>query len=185
MRLTSRPGWAGTLTVLAAALAISACGGDPEVAATGPYTADVRSAQKQATSDLERDVLADGVIARSEYEAAVQAYVACARGRGMDAAAELNSGGIYTFSATGFSDEIDRACMIGTRELIEPLYVGIQQNPLKQDANELLAACFIRQGLVPTGYTGEQWRADLRANILPFDGEDPGYSSCMENPSAP
>lgn len=119
-----------------------------------PYADWIAQYQQAATSQFEKDVLADGVVTRQEYEEAMQRYVSCVQERGV---------GISLFEQFGFygtqgsyEDEMDaeRAnlimaeCEEGTNLLIEPLFIEMTVNPDKEDYAVVTARCYVSQGLV-------------------------------------
>jgi hypothetical protein len=149
----------------------------------------MEAARKKATSDFERDVLADLDISRAEYEEAIRRYVRCVEDQGVEIEA-IPQSGYYTFGASGRDasviDQAQTSCRVGTIDLIEPIYVDKLVNPGKQNMDELIAACLVRKGVAPSSYTGKQLKADRDNDLAnaPFDREDDRVSDCHGNPSA-
>jgi hypothetical protein len=74
--------------------------------------------------------------------------------------------------------------------LIEPLYTDEVINPHKQNIFALTAACLVRKGVAPKGYTGEQYEIDSNSQAgghFPFNPDNPKISdkfqACMEAPA--
>lgn len=101
--------------------------------------------------------------------------------------AVLGAGGFYSFRSSPTDDAIFAACRRGTTEIIEPLYVGMAQNPLQEDLFELNARCLRELGVASNDYTGEDFKRAFESGIFEpdLDSSDPGFSRCMVNPSAP
>lgn len=163
--------------------------------AGGAYAAQFEQARQAATSDFERDVLADDEITRAEYEEAFQRYVDCMAGKGI-AVGLYDQGGQYFVSVAAEDDEAFQreeseeggGCVEGTTALISPLYVQILTNPNQEDHTELIVACLIDLGLADPSFTAEQWEeltAQGQNAQWPFDKEDHRFSACLLNPSNP
>src|SRR5437762_5310427 len=107
-----------------------------------PYLAAVRSADRQATSDFERQVFADGRVTEAEYEEAVDRYVRCANERGVEVTKLRQPAGYYgyTYTEVPAADGILSSCAEGTTVLIEPIYVAMVTNPQAADMDDLIAA---------------------------------------------
>ncbi|GIF10103.1 hypothetical protein [Actinoplanes teichomyceticus] len=175
----------GTLVALLAAT--SGCGGsDEKVSSKDPYAAEVRQAQQQAKTDFERQVLADGAVTKAEFDEAVQRYVKCAKDRGVEIE-PIAVGGYYNYRTvkSDESEAVSTECGTGTTRLIEPLYVDRLMNPEKKDMDELTLACLRKNGVVPDGYTVEQFKkaAEQGFSGAPFDPDGAKFQACMANPS--
>jgi hypothetical protein len=182
----------GPVTALAACLVVgllvgcSASGGESD--APNPYRGDFELALASATSDFERQVLADLVISRAEYEEAVARYVECANDGGVELEA-VPQGDYYVYRHAGMGssdiDEVLDGCSQGTVALIEGLYIATVTNPNREGIDELRVACLKRQGLVDDAYTVDEYVAARSASppAFPFDPEDPRARECRINPS--
>lgn len=74
-----------SFAVAVVAMVATGCSASSSAApGAGPYSAEIKAAAKQATSDFERGVLSDGVITRAEYQEAIQRYVDCGKQHGLD-----------------------------------------------------------------------------------------------------
>lgn len=185
------------LTLLTGALA--ACS-SPEPA-RGPYAADIELARAQASSDFEKDVLADAKISRAEYEEAVQRFVTCVNTSGAKVATEDQSG-YYIYRVDGDVEAYDGVrdkCQKGTNGLIEALYVDQLTNPDKRPLADLMAACFRKYGVAPPNFTTEDMKPLLSSQQDLVAANDPGgdwegydfdpstnpkASDCFSNPAS-
>jgi hypothetical protein len=167
-------------------VAVGACSSE-ESTDDNPYAAEFAAGLERATSDFEREVLSDLEITRAEYEEAVSRYVECAAEQGLSVA-PVPQGGYYTFSfrPTSDSDRIMDECRPGTIDVIEPIYVSTVRNPNNENLEDLQAACLVRKGLAPAGFTGEDYHEAMFGGPepdFPFDTEDPRFRECLTNPS--
>jgi hypothetical protein len=179
--------------VLSISIAGSAgCASDDTPAqSTSPYAEDIKAASSHATTDFERNVLADGQITRAEYEEAVQKLVACAEGNGKTVITHDQSG-LYSYEVPGGDpDDVMLTCGKGTTMIIEGLYSQMVQNPDREDLNVLLAACLVRSGLASADFSGEDFKHGMEesnqgsmAGNFPFDTNDTRFTKCLSNPSA-
>lgn len=170
----------GASLALAAILGCSA-----ESPEDGPYSARFAEAMQQATSDFEREVLADGVVTRAEYEEAVERYVECMADVGIKVTLIDQEGYyVYSFAQTPGLDAADIECMRGTTLLVSGLYTDPLKNPGNDDYDEIVVACLKRAGVVDERYTATQFASDSVDHTLPVDDEDPALSRCMANPSS-
>lgn len=169
--------------------------------ATGPYAADIELARTKASSDFERDVLADSTITRAEYEEAVQRFVKCVNSSGAKVATE-DQDGYYIYRIEGDVDAYDGVrdqCQNGTNGLIEALYVDQLTNPDKRTLADLLAACFRKHGIAPPNFTTEDMQPLLKSQQDLTAANDPGgdwegydfdpatnpkSSECFSNPNS-
>ncbi|MFJ6678614.1 hypothetical protein ACIQLK_05720 [Microbacterium sp. NPDC091382] len=137
------------------AVGLVSCTGPQQNLATGPYADLIAQARDQATSQFERDVLADGEITRAEYEEAIQRFVTCVADEGATVKPQ-DQAGYYVYAIEGDVALYDKAadkCAPGTKALIEGLYVDMLTNPNNRDYDELIAECFVKAGLVAAPFT--------------------------------
>lgn len=149
-----------------------------------PYADRYAEALNRATSDFERSVLADGTITRAEYEEAVSRYVTCMTETGFAVTLEEQHGYyVYSYHDAPGLDAADARCVEGNTAVIAGLYVDQLTNPGADDIDTLIVACLVREGLVDSDYTTEQFAGDATSGALPFDDTAPAFDSCMANPS--
>jgi hypothetical protein len=183
----------GAAIALLLLLALPACSKKTK-APTGPWASQIAASKRQASSEFERRVFADNTITRAEYEEAVHRYITCLNGRRVQMSADQQSDGTYQYSAPGPADSARdaamAACSHGTTELISPLYTGILQNPKHVDPYVAMAACIVKKGKAPAGFTGAQLKDLLgRYNSMndipataPINGKDQTVVACLRPP---
>jgi hypothetical protein len=174
----------------AVAIALSGCSSEPDF--DGPYAAEFAAAYERATTDFEREVLADGAITALQYEEAHQRWLACMRdlyprSGDISPALERDEHGIYSYTvgaAPGLLDDeldadIDNAmvrCYEGTVDLIATLYNDVTRNPENKTPSEAALECLHGRSLVPDGYSEDNLMADIVADIpgaIPTTGPIP------------
>jgi len=151
---------------------------DDQIAAE--WAAEFAAARAAATSDFEREALADDVITPEEYDEAVQRYVACVNERLPDEFAGYravkNQYGFYGYQSPRIHDSRSAAwdaahrsasetCRKGTVAVIEPLYTGMIVNPRRMTSDEQILDCLKRHGAVDESYTMANYLADLAASF--------------------
>lgn len=150
------------LAAVALAVAPSGCTASPEF--EGPWAAEFESAYADATTDFQREVLADGQITRDEYAEATDRYVQCMDDRGFDVEISDNDGlNGYAFREEPGIEAASDECFV---ELIpiEALYGSTFGNPDNRPPSELYAECFVRHGFAEPGFTGADWDRWLSDN---------------------
>ncbi|MEU8311327.1 MULTISPECIES: hypothetical protein [Micromonospora] len=171
------------MAVLLALGSITSCSSEPEPA--DPYRAEMRRAAKSATSEFEKEVLSDSKISRAEYEEAVSRFVECVRQKGVSIE-KKDQFGYYIYETVSAPNALEAQdeCNRGTKGLVEPLYVSRLTNPTKADPNQLFAACLLKQGVAPAGYSAESAKRDKSESFAnaPFDSADPRVTQCLANP---
>lgn len=178
----------GSLAVLVFALA-SCSPTPPSSDDNALYEAEFERAREEATTDFERDVLEDNVITRDEYMEAKNRHIECIQAFGLTAELRDTGAGVFQLDVSGAKDEnlmfeAVESCNSGTILVIEPLYIGILQNPDRRNLDDLTAECLVAVGIVDAPFTGRDY-AD--------ESETPGFSSrimddsegakCLQNPS--
>lgn len=148
--------------VALAILGTSGCAAESSVEIL-PYAAEFEHARSVATSQFEKDVLADDEITSTEFQEAVDRFIACAADRGIEVTT-IPSGRILSFSVDATPEELDRydgsvepECAAGTRNVLEPLYYMTLLNPEKVPLEQLYAECFLDLGLVEPPFTADQF----------------------------
>lgn len=147
----------------------------------GPWAANVKAAQSEATTDFERQALADGVVSEQEYAEAAQRLIECAKARGVTVVQTQRSGRPSGWSGAGSPtfDQVFDDCTKGNTAVLEPIYFGMRDNPLNEDPMAKDVACLKRAGLVPESYTVSDFQRDLDPQKLPFDTESDAAKKCL------
>lgn len=185
--MTARTLASAAVTAGALALALCACAPDaaPEGAPEdrpgrgaveapsfdGPW-AGLFASTWEASTDAERDALADSEIDELEYAYFRARIIECMDGLGLDARWEPDGSLTY-----GNNDDLDpddvTDCMRTSGLRIITLKDSMTRNPENLDENEIMAACLRRAGVVPPSYTADDFgsQRDIEA-ILATEGFD-------------
>ena len=178
------------LACAVATLVTSACSSEPSVP-EGPWAESIRAAQGRLTSDFQKEAFADGVISREEYIEALDRWVSCMYDAGYTVALEPQDGYfIYSMNAAQGLDATDLACRVGTADEIEPIYVGMLQDPLNRTGPEATRDCLIAGGLLDPSVTVAEvtdgFGPIVEGTSTLVDNNDPDVTGCVGNPySAP
>lgn len=176
------------------AILLAACStqnGDP-VPGEDPRISEARD---WATSDFEREVLADGEISDQEFQASRELFKTCMeeKGYGVSLGPIDNATTSIELKDPNMTEEQMDAdwdrCSIGTTKVVEGIFSLIRENPTNEDRIQLLVDCMVRNELVPAGYT----KADLdnlsnEIRTLAFRGcsDDPrNYVATEQDKSTP
>lgn len=165
------------------------CAANPAEVASSPYSSEIEVAKNKA-NDFELAILEDGVITDSEYLEAQQKFVSCVNAQGLNVTAKGFGEGYDLVADLGSpaTMEVFNDCGVGTINIIEPLFYGLRDNPQKLDMSEVYAACFVRVGAAPAGFTGKDliaiWNADEPSQDTVIDeGSESGQGWIEMNPS--
>jgi len=172
----------------------SAAGGVVTATDKSAWTAEVKDAASSASSDLERKILADGVITAAEVAEAKAAFTACMTAYGAHVEWSANSDAMsvgYPMTGTPSPDEMalmqtqQKTCWRSTATNAISLYYQMQRNPQKQDEFTIVAACLVRKGVMPEGYTAAEFARDRASDPKPTQFATDAAGSCFNTPLAP
>ena len=112
-------------------------------------------------NDFTRAILADGVITSAEHMAAQEHAVQCMQMAGIEvwlnfdniAADPLGRPQIESYEGTPEQEVIQFECLMEIGH-IDWLYNNLNMNPNNEDPFDIIAACLVRNGIVPEGFTG-------------------------------
>ncbi|MDR1033760.1 MAG: hypothetical protein LBL41_03205 [Bifidobacteriaceae bacterium] len=142
---------------LVSVLFLSACSAS-ESTDTGasPYAEEFAEAREKATSDIQREILADDKITDAEIEEVVASFKACLNEHGISFSMDSR----YNPSFSGEHDtDVEIKCTESTvGDYLTELYFKIKYNPTKVEENALYASCLVRRGLVPDDFTAEDFK---------------------------
>lgn len=159
--------------------------GAPVPTFRGPYAAEFHSSYMTSQSDLQRAVLTDGAITESEMGALQDSFRTCLSSVGFTSITFEADGGMSLKPPSDIPQaEVDTyvsACGRGTIDEIAPLYRQLRLNPTHEDPDALMAACLVRVGLAPAGYTGADYAQD-QPNGFPFSVDAPEFAQCVSDP---
>lgn len=140
----------------------SGCAGTASIPGqSGAYHSEFEQAKAGDNSPYVIEMLADDQITDAEFAEAQAMVVSCLKKRGWDATwapndvGQLDQLSIATYSDMSVTspDVIDcKAQWLGAAEW---LYWSIKNNPNNEDFNGLIAACLVRSGFAPRGFTGK------------------------------
>ena len=152
-------------------------------AAEGPWADEFEQAIRDAQTQFEKDILADGRITDAEFSEATAKYLDCMESAGVPVEI-VGSGAAMTFQTTdnaGF-DAHDPTCQTGTIQLLSPLYVGINQNPNNDDIMQLVADCLVEAGVAPKSYDASALEREISENSGVPVANPEVLSACANDP---
>ncbi|MDR2973296.1 MAG: hypothetical protein LBV00_01085 [Propionibacteriaceae bacterium] len=177
--------WVFPLVGLASALAGCSAGPAVDLDAAGPYAAQFKQEYDLAQSDYVRQMLADGKVDTAELHDAQQHMVSCMADAGYtmefkaDAYGQEHESILMSHGSTPFSEEEETmawdasgVCRNQWMGLADTLYYQVQTNPNNEDWDTLVAACLVRYGLAPDGFTGKDYE-EFRTSVFEGSANDP------------
>lgn len=185
------PRWVNSLTVSSAILLIALTSCASESVERGPYYAEFEQALREATTDFQRQILADHVVTDAELNEARQRRADCLEGWGFYTVDDTNMAfSSNTYVAPGDEqierDRFDEAygeCEKGTTFWVSQLYYQVRDNPEKRDYQEWIAECFVNNGVRSNSYNKAELLAEQEAGALHANAEiDAWYQTCSEDP---
>ncbi len=174
---------AKALAGVLALAALAGCVGDEPDYAVIPDTlrdAEFRMAFEETESQFVRSILADGVIERAEVEEAVYRTHSCWAEAGIDAT--LNEDPDSGFFGLGLGPEFDLGDLGAEMECLDAWFGPIQHlypEPVgnlalpQAEGDRLAAACLVRRGLAPVGFTGQMLDELMSAHAMTLGPDDP------------
>lgn len=137
----------------------------------GPFAEEFRDAYQDASTDLGRQILEDGVITAAEFAEVEAIMIACLLENGVEVQGGLvgdGSGGVG-YEAQNLREisqeedgEIETSCEQASDAVkIGLLYFGMKDNPENRNQGEIMAECLVYKQVVPRGYSGEDWERDM------------------------
>jgi len=128
---------------------------------SGPYAAEYAAAIQAAKSDYVRQILQSGHITTADMKDTEQHVVTCMKAAGIGASYvtdEWGIDGLQIVGALNSAQELaQKQCSEQWMGPIAALYINQYTNPNNEDWNGLIAACLVRKGLVPAGFTGQDY----------------------------
>lgn len=162
---------------------LSGCTGKDSIDPSQPYAEEVRYSQEHATSEFEKSALEDGVVSRDEYLEALERYVSCIESKG-SAVGLVEQGGIFIYEISGdisFYDSIADGCDVGTKGLLEPLYINMLADPEKKGYDFVTAQCMVDMGVVDKDFTSQDY-AELYGRETEDKANDPLSRAILDHP---
>jgi|GEM_PF-6835237 len=173
---------AGAIALMVGALA-AGCTASPEASSKSSPSAlptvdliDVAYLQEHATSDFEKEVVADGKVTHAEYVEANQLWLECMQqefpvGTQPTIGIREQPNGLIDWVMNSV-DEADEErmtlwadkCSFGTTELVGVYFNDLWENPDGKSLAQQLFECLDAKGLVPDGYTVFDFDRDFNSD---------------------
>lgn len=154
---------------------------------TGPWAAEFNLAYRSTTNTLAHQILAKGSITRADFAQVTHAYTSCMAQHGLTATIN-GPGGQGSISTTaGKSPDLSTvnlalaACDSGFAE-VSALNWEILRNPQHLNENDIMAACLVREKVVPSTYTPADYAADLVTQKFSFNIDSAAANTCISDP---
>lgn len=186
------PAIVAAVTLVALSGCTSASDDRPSIRASGeprfvgPYASEFQRAWSDATTDLQRAILADESITARENGELQDTFVACMAAD--EVIVTWNDGGGFSLRPTtqggdprSANRSVDR-CEKSSTGPVSWLYYEVRANPEKQDIYQVMASCLVREGLVDKGYGADDYKRDFEADTLPLDEMDRRFRLCNQDP---
>ncbi|QAY71493.1 hypothetical protein [Xylanimonas protaetiae] len=150
-------------------LALGGCSAGGDEAGASPWPVRVQAIlDDHETSPFVRSVMEDGVVTIAEAREAVSGFTTCLAGHGLGYSTWSDRDGwpfanesspshvVYTqeMQDNGFSCQIEWLGIDALNELGQAMYA----NPAGEAEEVLTARCLVRNGLVPEGFSGQDFR---------------------------
>ncbi|MDR0436472.1 MAG: hypothetical protein LBH11_06935 [Propionibacteriaceae bacterium] len=130
-----------------------------------PYADRIQDARDRAPNEFIRQILEDGLVTEAEYADMRQRVVDCVRDSGSSIVTyyEQDEYGRWSLAQEYWGEpsavdlQISGDCSHEWTGVAESLYWDMRSNPNNEDWDDLVAQCLVRHGLVPKGFTGEDY----------------------------
>jgi hypothetical protein len=167
--------------------AIAACTGAPDpqfspVAASGdvpqfdgPWAAELSEHYRDSRSDLEREILRDGVITEDEQNALHDWYTGCMAGQGLRVTLLENGGFDLGTTDSSRIESAESVCLTNTLSLAWEM----RANPDNIPPLERTHACLVRHGLLDPSFTLDDYTRYRDADMDPAAERDEAWSDFM------
>ncbi len=137
-------------------------------------------------SDIQKAVLADGLITEAEVAELESRTEDCLEAKGYEITWEPR-GGSSVAAPVGSDTEADRAAINACEEVnvgaIRDFAIGLKRNPENRNEDEIIAACLVAQKVVDPSFTADDMaRAGEGDSALPWKESDPAVSECFSDP---
>lgn len=141
---------------------LSGCSAGSRSESAEPYAAEFEQAIANADSDYVRQALSDGRVTPAELQDARQHVLGCLQQVGIPATYETDEYGQTGLVMVGELSSAQQAAELSCGRqwmgAIEELFNKTTSNPRNEDWNALVAACLVRKGLAPNGFTARDYR---------------------------
>lgn len=152
---------------------------------SGPWAEEFRTGWNEAVTDLERQILADGVVTEQELIASRETLISCLAAQGVTITFDERGGGETRSDERGVAPEaqgkILEACERETGIYVDFLYWQGKRNPDNLDEFTIVARCLVDRGIVEPGYSAKDYERDFN-DEFPFSDTDMVAGECLSNP---
>ncbi|RLP77315.1 hypothetical protein D9V32_02365 [Mycetocola tolaasinivorans] len=153
---------------------------------SGPCAEAFRAGWNEAVTDLERQILADGVVTEQELIASREPLIGCLAAGGVTITFDERGGGETRSDERGVAPETQGKVLEECeRELgiyVDFLYWQGKRNPDNLDEFTIVAQCLVDRGIVEPGYSAKDYERDFFYGEFPFSDTDMVAGECLSNP---
>jgi hypothetical protein len=149
------------------------------------WESEFEQASRHATTEFEREALADGRISDAEFAEMENSFVDCLRERNVSFGGFGPAGG-YGFTpgtgtTTGEANSIADECSASSGlNTVGYLYFAMKRNPQNLDEATITAACLVEKKVVPQTYTASDYARDTPTRAYPFTDAARGEKAMEE-----
>lgn len=179
-------GWVMGAAVIAWSL-VGCSGGTHPSSNPSPW-ADAFAEASKTESSYVQSVLADGKVTASELSDAQGHVIQCLADAGIEAKYQTDEWGQPMLTTPNELNEqqleIDFACENQWMGSIGILYWGVLTNPDRLSPSDAIAACLVRNGLAPAGFTGKDWDEVMAPFTTTGNGDTPTHAAQPDGSAA-
>jgi hypothetical protein len=153
----------------------------------GPWAAEFAEAYRKSTDDFIHEILAKESITDQDYAIVSGEFVKCMANKGFKVQID-GPGGEMTISDLPTDEDGDRAnaasLECGDAGYIElcALRAQLLRNPQNLDENTIMAACLVKEKIVPKSYTAKDYVRDIEELSFPFSTSSAEFDRCVSDP---
>ncbi|WP_121647298.1 hypothetical protein [Mycetocola tolaasinivorans] len=152
---------------------------------TGTWGEEFRAGWNEAVTDLQRQILADGVVTDQELIASREPLIECLAARGVSITFNERGGSTTRSDERGVKPE-EQAEIFGSCDEevgveVDLLYWQVKRNPENLDEPTIVAKCLVDKGIVAPGYSAQDYERDFEGEF-PFPATDMVAGECLSNP---
>jgi len=157
---------------------------------TGPWAAEFSELYSKATTDFERAVLEDGAITDQEFAEMSERFRSCLSAANIEFSGFESDGSFEaqtpdSLEGAAAHDKFSQCGKDAGEPGIGALHAWIARNPDNQDEGTIVVACLVREGLVNSDYSSEDWARDVATSPVPAfvpDDQQEKYNGCTADP---
>ncbi|WP_156027478.1 hypothetical protein [Mycetocola saprophilus] len=153
---------------------------------SGPWADGFRSGYENATSEIERKILATGKITEQQLVESREPLITCLASRDVTITFDSTGGSTLTSKRapqpSAERTRIYNECVDSTGTEVDFLYWQMKRNPDNLDEFTIVAKCLVDKKKVDPGYRAKDYGRDFSANAFPFSATDVEAGECQSNP---